>query len=406
MRDTKVFGFSGYKRKSFSNDAIMPVVENSEELLSRAIENAGCSPFRLIFGQRPGEGHFIINPGAGIRQLLGISKKEFTERLFHSMIEEIIPLSDDFPADLSEVHRKIISGELKSYKAEILLRTPGGEKKWILDSSLPMTDETTGKVIGTFGIFCDINEHKQVINNLEEARKQAQESDRLKSAFLRNLSHEIRTPLNAIVGFSTLIGEQEDDLQRKQEFTEIITRNADHLLEIMTDIVEISDIESGAVKISNEEINLNRLLERVYERFRVSASEKNLSLNHMMPAEYDKINIKTDRFKLFQILNNLVGNAVKFTMEGKVEFGYEVKDNKIEFLVADTGPGISYEYHGKIFNSFFQIDSGSSRKYEGTGLGLSISKGYVELLGGEIRFTSQPGEGSVFYFTLPYEIAP
>jgi len=405
MRDTSVFGFSGYKGKTFSNDAFRPADENSTEFLGRALENAGCSPFRFIFGQKPGEGYFIINQDSGIKQLLGITKEELTERLFNCMIEEIVPLYDAVPADFSEAHGKLISGELKSYKAEILLRTPGGEKKWILDSSLPMTDETTGNVIGKFGIFFDINEHKQIISSLEEARMRAQESDRLKSAFLRNLSHEIRTPLNAIVGFSTLIGEQEDDLHRKQEFIEIITRNSDHLLEIMTDIVEISDIESGAVKISKEEIDLNRLLERVYERFRVTAAEKNLSLNHIAPAEDKKVNIVADRFKLFQILNNLVGNAVKFTMKGKVEFGYEVKDNKIEFFVADTGPGISYEYHGKIFNSFFQIDSGSSRRYEGIGLGLSISKGYVELLGGEIWLTSQPGEGSVFYFTLPCEPA-
>lgn len=406
MRDTRVLEFSGYKGKSFSNNAGRPIIENPEALLCRALENAGCSPFRLIYGRRPGEGHFVINPVTGIKQLLGISKEELTEKLFHSLIEEIVPLSDEVPADLSEAHRKLISGKLKSYKAEILLRTPEGEKKWILDSSLPLTDEATGKVIGKFGIFFDINEHKQIINSLEVARKQAQESDRLKSAFLRNLSHEIRTPLNAIVGFSTLIGEQENDLQRRLEFIEIVTRNADHLLEIMTDIVEISDIETGAIKISKDEINLNRLLERVYERLRVTASEKNLSLNHMAPAEGDKINIITDCFKLFQILNNLVGNAVKFTMEGKVEFGYEVKNNKIEFFVADTGPGISYGHHGKIFNNFYQIDNGSSRRYEGTGLGLSISKSYVELLGGEIWFTSQPGEGSVFYFTLPYEIAP
>ena len=406
MRDTSVFGFSGYKGKTFSNDAFRPADENSTEFLGRALENAGCSPFRFMFGQKPGEGYFVINQDSGIKRLLGITREELTERFFNCMIEEIVPLIDEVPADLSEAHGKLISGEIKSYKAELLLRTPGGEKKWILDSSLPLTDKSTGKVIGRFGIFSDINEHKQIVSSLEEARMQAQECDRLKSAFLRNLSHEIRTPLNAIVGFSTLIGEQEDDLHRKQEFKEIITRNSDHLLEIMTDIVEISDIESGAVKISNEEVDVNRLLERVYERFRLSAFEKNLSLNQVTPAGNDGINIIADRFKLFQVLNNLVGNAVKFTTKGKVEFGYEVKNNTIEFFVADTGPGIAYEHHGKIFSSFFQADNGSSRRYEGTGLGLSISKGYVELLGGEIWFTSQPGEGSVFYFTLPLENAP
>lgn len=243
----------------------------------------------------------------------------------------------------------------------------------------------------------------QILNNLERARNQAEESDRLKTAFLRNLSHEIRTPLNAIVGFSTLIGEQENDPQRRQEFIDIITRNADHLLEIVTDIVEISDIEANTVKVSRSEINLNQLLERVYERFRTKAYEKNLSLSLVAPADDEEVTIVTDRFKLLQVLLNLVGNAIKFTREGKVEFGYTIKGGMLEFYTVDTGIGISPEYHSRVFSSFFQEDYANTRTYEGTGLGLSISKAYVELLGGNIWFTSQPGEGSVFYFTLPYE---
>jgi len=402
MSDIRVLKSSGDQEKSFSDNA-KEHIENSETLFSRAIENAGGVPFQLIFGPQTGDGYFI-KLGAGIKQLLDIPPEEFTEKLFHSMIEEVVPLSDDIPADLCEARKKFISGELKSYKAEILLRTPGGEKRWILDSSLPLTDEKTGKVTGTFGILFYINERKQILGSLEKASKQAMESDRLKSAFLRNLSHEIRTPLNAIVGFSTLISEQENDPQRQQEFIEIITRNAGHLLEIMTDVVEVSDIEAGTVKVNKEEINLNKLLERIWNRFIIKASGKNISLSYVAPAEDDQVNIITDRFKLSQILNNLVGNAVKFTREGKVEFGYSIKGDMIEFYVADTGPCISSEHHERIFSSFYQIDNGSTRRYEGTGLGLPISKAYVELLGGEIWFTSQPGEGSVFYFTLPYEV--
>ena len=320
------------------------------------------------------------------------------------MIEEIVPLSGDLPDNPTELREKIISGEVRGYKAELLIRTPGGEKKWILDSSLPLTDEETGKVTGTFGILFDIDEQKQILNNLERARNQAEESDRLKTAFLRNLSHKIRTPLNTIVGFSTLIGEQENNPQRRQEFIGVITRSADQLLEIMTDVVEVSEIEADAVKVSKEEINLNQLLEMVCNRFRTKASGKNISLSYVAPAEDDQVNIITDRFKLSQILNNLVGNAVKFTREGKVEFGYTIKGDMIEFYVADTGPGISSEHHERIFSSFYQLNNGSSRKYEGTGLELSISNAYIELLGGEIWFTAEPGEGSVFYFTLPYEV--
>jgi signal transduction histidine kinase len=401
MSDIRVLKSAGDQGKSISEDANKHI-ENSETLFCRAIENAGGVPFQLIFGQRPGEGYFT-KVGAGIRQLLGIPQEEFTEKLFHSMIEEVVPLSDDIPADLSEAREKLISGELRSYKAERLLRTSIGEKRWILDSSLPLTDETTGKVVGEFGILFDINESKQIIGSLEKASKQARECDRLKAAFLRNLPHEIRTPLNAIVGFSTLISEQENDPQRQLEFIEIITYNADQLLEIMTDVVEVSDIEAGTVKVSKEEINLNKLLERIWNRFIIKASGKNISLSYVASANDDQVNIITDRFKLSQILNNLVGNAVKFTREGKVEFGYSIKNDMIEFYVADTGPGISSEYHERIFSSFYQLDNGSTRRYEGTGLGLPISKAYVELLGGDIWFTSQPGERSVFYCTVPYE---
>jgi len=404
MSDTRVIKSVGDQGKCFNDDANR-YIENSETLFCRAIENAGGVPFQLIFGPQIGEGYLKV--GAGITQLLSIPPEEFTEKLLQSMIEKVVPLSDDIPTDLSESREKFISGELRSYKAEILLRTPGGEKKWILDSSLPLTDENTVKVVGEFGIFFDINEHKQILDNLEKARKQAEESDRLKTAFLRNLSHEIRTPLNAIVGFSTLIGEQENDSQQRQEFVEIITRNADHLLEIMTDVVEISNIETGAVKVSKEEINLNQLLERVCNRFTTKASEKNLSLGYVATADDNEVNIITDRLKLSQILFNFVGNAVKFTRGGTVEFGYRIKGDMIEFYVSDTGPGISPEHHSSIFSSFYQIDNGPTRRYEGTGLGLSISKAYIELLGGKIWFTSNPGEGSVFYFTVPYErIAP
>jgi signal transduction histidine kinase len=368
----------------------------------RAIENADGVPFQLIFGPHIGEGYYL-SIGSGIKNLTGISPEAFTESLFYGMIEETVPLSGDLPDDPAQLREKIIRGEVRGYKAELLIRTPGGERKWILDSSLPLTDEETGKVTGTFGILFDIDERKQILNNLERARNQSEESDRLKTAFLRNLSHEIRTPLNAIVGFSTLIGEQENDPQRRQEFIDIITRNADHLLEIVTDIVEISDIEANTVKVNRSEINLNQLLQRVYERFRTKAYEKNLSLSLVAPADDEEVTIVTDRFKLLQVLLNLVGNAIKFTSEGKVEFGYTIKGGMLEFYTSDTGIGISPEYHSRVFSSFFQEDYATTRTYEGTGLGLSISKAYVELLGGNIWFTSQPGEGSVFYFTLPYE---
>jgi len=375
---------------------------NSGALYCNVIENADGVPFQLIFGPRPGEGYYLT-VGSGIRNLLGLSQEEFTERAFHEMIEEIIPLSDNMPSELSESREKLINGEMKSYKAEVLIRMPGGEKKWIQDTSLPLIDDETGKIIGAFGILFDIDERKHNLYNLKIAEEKAEESDRLKIAFLHNLSHEIRTPLNAIVGFTSLLGDIGDDPGKRQEFVNIIFNSSDHLLEIFDDIVEISNIEANTITIRKEKVNLNLKLRKVYERFRTIADEKKISLSFIAASDDKEVNIFTDGSKLSRVLTNLVGNALKFTSEGKVEFGYTLKGDIIEFYVSDTGIGIPQQHHEMIFKRFFQADSSNTRRYEGTGLGLSISKAYIELLGGEILLTSHPGEGSVFYFTLPFD---
>lgn len=375
---------------------------NSENLFRQAIENADGVPFQLIFGPRPGEGYYL-NVGAGIKQLLGLSPLEFTEKRYNELMEEVIPLSENISSDLSVAREKFINGELKNYKAEILVRTPIGEKKWIQDSSLPLIDEETGKVIGAFGILFDINEGKKTLGHLEKAMEKAEESDRLKSAFLHNISHEIRTPLNAIVGFSALLNEPDSDPESRKEFIDIITRSTDHLLEIINNIVEISNLESTSIKVSKAEINLNSTLRRVYDQFRVKAGEQNVSLCFSASLDDSEVNIMADGFKLMQVLSNLVNNAMKFTKEGEVEFGYTAKDQIIEFYVSDTGIGISPEHHDMIFSRFYQTDCSYTRRFEGTGLGLSIAKAYVELMGGRIWFNSKPGEGSIFYFNMPFE---
>jgi signal transduction histidine kinase len=144
------------------------------------------------------------------------------------------------------------------------------------------------------------------------------------------------------------------------------------------------------------------MLQRVYDRFKLQASEKNIFLSFETHLDKGDIIIMTDGYKLFQSLINIVGNAVKFTQEGKVEFGYSLKGDKIEFYISDTGIGIKEEHQPNIFNTFYQAESSITQRYEGTGLGLSIAKAYIELLGGEIWFTSRYGEGSVFLFTVPF----
>lgn len=393
--------FPDNRGSRFSKDAEKLFI-HSGDLYYRAIENADGVPFQLIFGPKLGEGYYLT-VGAGIRKLLGIEPEEFSENYFHEKIVSIVPLSVDMPSELSESREKFICGELKSYNAEVLIRMPGGEKKWIYDSSIPLVDPENGSVIGAFGILFDINDRKQTLESLEKSKEKAQESDLLKNAFLRNISHEIRTPLNAIVGFSTLLVENDSGPDKQQEFIDIIYRSTDHLLEIVNDIVEISKIDADTVNIKQEVINLNSSLRRIYDRFRIIAYEKNISLYFVPALEDSEAKIYTDGYKLSQIFTNLMDNALKFIKEGKVEFGYNLKDDNIEFYVSDTGIGIPPEHQARIFNRFYQAESSDIRSFGGTGLGLAIAKAYIELLGGDIWFSSQSGEGSVFYFNLPFD---
>lgn len=388
-----------YQGCQFTNE-VEKQFNNSGDFLCRAIENADGVPYQLVFGPAIGEGYYL-NVGFGIKQLFGITPVEFTEELYHRMIEEIIPSNEDIPRNPVKLREKIISGKIQNYKAEILVMTPSGEKKWIKDSFIPVIDDKTGKATGLLGIFFDISEHKQTLLQLERAMEKATESDRLKAAFLNNLPHEIRTPLNAIVGFSTLLNEPGHDIEDQLEFRDIITHSSDHLLEIVDDVLEISKIEAKIVRILRKEVNLSRMLHRVYDRFRPAADEKKILLRYDARMDEKEIIINTDGYKLFQSLTNLLSNAVKFTLAGKVEFGFRIKEGMIEFYVSDTGIGIGLEHQPNIFKPFYQSESSSTKRHEGTGLGLAIAKAYIELLGGDIWFNSEPGEGSVFFFNIP-----
>jgi signal transduction histidine kinase len=364
------------------------------------IENAGGVPFRLVFGTRDGDVRCAV-AGKGINELLGIVQGEFSWKVLEGMIEEIVPLSEGAPKDTAEVWHKLINRELESFRAELRVRTKAGETRWISFSLLPAVDGETGKVTGAFGIIFDITESRTVSDRIKEKEE---ELERLKTDLLHNISHEIRTPLNAIVGFSTLLGEHIDIPERRKEYLDIIIRNSDHLIEIVDDIVEISKIDAKMIRVRSDKVSLYEVLKKVYDQFWPDAYRTGIMLS--FEPEHDTFEmIYSDWYKLTEVLRNLVENALKFTFEGRIEFGYTIGEGKIEFYVSDTGTGIPADQQEKVFSRFFQADSSSTRSYDGTGMGLSITKAYVELLGGKIWFTSQQGEGSVFRFTIPYEKA-
>lgn len=366
-----------------------------ENQLYNVIENAGGVPFQLIFGSQPGDGYYRYI-GEGIKDLLGVEPKSFTERVFLEMIRNIIPCDNSFTADMAELRKKFLLGEIPNYKAEVLISTSYGTMKWIRDCSMPIKDELTGKVIGSSGILFDISDIKQSSTG---ADRKSDESERLKSSFLRNISHEVRTPLNAIIGFTTLLCEPEQEYEKKKEFAEIINASSDHLLEIMDNILEISKIETGAVTVSMRECQPDDVLKKIFDRYLPMAVAKKIRLECILPIE--KVLLVTDKSKLQQILSNLVSNALKFTLNGIVELGYRINNHEIEFFVTDTGIGIEDEHKSKIFNKFFQVESGISRRFPGTGLGLTISKSYAEMLGTKIDCITVFGTGSSFRFSLP-----
>jgi len=273
---------------------------------------------------------------------------------------------------------------------------------WVSTVKLPLIDHE-GNIVGTFGISSDITEQKKAEVELLKEKEKAEESDRLKSAFLANMSHEIRTPMNGILGFADLLKEPGLSGDIQQEYIQIIEKSGARMLNIINDIIDISKIESGQMEVVIAETNVNYQTNYIYTFFKPEIEKKGLEfiLKNALP-DKDAI-LKTDREKVYAILTNLVKNAIKFTHQGSIEFGYNLKSAELEFFIRDTGAGIPDKQKDFIFERFRQGSESLDRQYEGSGLGLSISKAYIELLGGKIWVESEAGKGSTFYFTLPYD---
>lgn len=246
-----------------------------------------------------------------------------------------------------------------------------------------------------------LSEIEQINRELKVAKEKAEESDRLKSAFLSNMSHEIRTPMNGILGFIDLLQNQDISDEEQKKYFDIVSKSGERLLSTINDIIEISKIESNQSTVNLSEIDVNGLLDFHLSFFKPETEAKGVQL--LLSSQLGKpSHARTDKSKLDSILTNLLKNAVKFCSEGIIEFGCEQKGEFLQFFVKDTGKGIPKDRQRAIFNRFEQAELGITRGYEGSGLGLSISKAYAEMLGGEIWVESEVDKGSTFYFTIQF----
>lgn len=249
-----------------------------------------------------------------------------------------------------------------------------------------------------------LEEEIQIENDLRIAKCKAEESDRLKSAFLANMSHEIRTPMNGILGFADLLKDSSLSSSEQQQYLSIIEVSGRRMLNLLNDLIDISKIESGQMTVYESAVDINEINKTVFDFFSLEAQGKGLGLQYENSLSDDKAIIKTDKDKFYAVLSNVLKNAIKYTDQGKIDFGYQLKDGWIEYFVKDTGIGVPEDRQLAIFDRFVQADIADSMAKQGAGLGLSISKAFVEMLGGKIWVESYDGKGSCFYFTIPYRV--
>ncbi|HYX05867.1 MAG TPA: ATP-binding protein [Bacteroidales bacterium] len=236
---------------------------------------------------------------------------------------------------------------------------------------------------------------------LKGAKDRAEESDRLKSAFLANISHEIRTPMNSIIGFSELLQNPDLTSEKRLYYATILKDNSNRLLSLVNDVLDISRIETGQVRLNFETVYPHEVIDKLVKNYNERMIAKGLKLEINNEKGTNGQNLVTDSLKLYQILNNLLSNALRFTEKGSITISYGFSNGICNFCVRDTGIGIPKESISKIFERFYQVEDKMTRNEGGTGIGLSIVKKLVQMLGGEIWIESKPAEGSAFIFTLP-----
>ena len=314
-------------------------------------------------------------------QLHPVSHREFASESFKKHSEIALRKEDQLPIE------------------SVILRSDGAEiPVEVLSNNITLNGRNILQ-----GVFRDITERLQVRNELMKAMEKAEASDKLKSAFLRNISHELRTPLNGIIGFSEMITQLDSSAEDRIEFSRMIKKSSTRLINTINGYMDISMIVSGLTEINKQSFLLSKFIDKIRKHVVASCESLNLKLDILLNIPERNVEIITDEDLLSKIFYHLTDNAIKFTKKGSITIGYELKPGFHTFSVSDTGSGISEELLTVIFDVFRQADLSISRGYEGSGLGLSIARGFVKLLGGDLWVKSEINHGSTFWFTIPAE---
>jgi two-component system sensor histidine kinase len=378
------------KRAQLSLRQAKEELETSNSVLSSALNIAGVLPWSAdfithTFSTDYNFYHHEDSPGPDGHGRYNISIDEYLRKIH-----------PDFRERITKVFSELREGKRTEFHEIYQIHWYNDrEYEWVHKQGTVSRYDAKGRPVSIIGSGMVITKQKEMEHFLRLAKEQAEQSNMLKSAFLANMSHEIRTPLNAIVGFSELLTET-DDPEEKKEYADIILNNNALLLQLISDILDLSKIEAGTLEFTYSEIDLNSLLTEVAQTAHLKANNSELDI-----AFTDRIFecvVHSDRNRLLQVVHNFVNNAIKFTPKGHIHIGYKLKDSgDLYFYVEDTGYGIPADKVSDVFDRFVKLNS----FIQGTGLGLSICKTIISHLGGEIGVSSQEGKGSTFWFTLP-----
>jgi PAS domain S-box-containing protein len=333
--------------------------------------------------------YLLLNKAVG--DLMGLDRSEVIGK-------------DDFSVFPKELAQRMVQEDFETVLGGVPLSIEEtipaqGGMKTLHSIKIPIAD-ISGQTRYLLGVSEDITPKKMAEKELISAKEKAEESNRLKTAFLQNISHEIRTPMNAITGFSGLMLEPDISIDQKTKYASIIQTNCDKLLTIVSDVLTISAVETNQMEIHLQEVDLNRMMDELTSIFSGTVQRHGLEFRNTTRLP-EKVVVRTDKTKLMEIQNNLINNALKFTTTGSIEINCRLEGANMIFSVKDTGIGFKDELKDKIFERFRQASQDSNREYGGTGLGLAICKAFVELLGGTINVQSEEGKGSEFSYSLP-----